>query len=555
MRRRHLFVVFCVLHLTLALQVGATPAHAQVDDPIAAAYMRLYQGQPEAAQEQFDRLRRENQGALAPWFGALFVTIARMDHEDSLGAAFEQSVDSLIDNAARRYSRRAQDAEALFYLAQAHLLRSTYRLNFDKGMWGAARDAARSKGYAEDYVKRHPEHRDGYLTLGLYNYYVDIAPSFVKVLRVLLFLPSGNRAQGLKQLERAGTEGGLFAPFAETALADIQGTFEGRIDLAIPKLEGLVRRFPGNAEMRLELASMYLHPSVEDYVRAEAHYETVRAAAGGDIPRHVSQRHSAILGLAGVRRNQWRIADAIALLDQPIASSPATPGWVMPSLLLRRANYKMLLNDASATDDARRVLGDPKLGRWHSAARRQLAALDSRRRNNEGPVYTALIRGNRLVAEDRFDEARTAYDEVEKNFPGDWQVRYRLAYLEFARGRYDAAGAGMQAIVAARSPMPEWLEAAALLHLAWVHDIQDNRTEAIELYKRVVDDFEDEAAAATARLGLLAPFTAPKVPKVRGTSGALGGSGLRGPFGHGSVVQRGQDACCVGAGSYRLHGT
>jgi len=125
-----------------------------------------------------------------------------------------------------------------------------------------------------------------------------------------------------------------------------------------------------------------------------------------------------------------------------------------------------------------------------------------------------LIRGNRLVAEDRFNEARAAYDEVQKKFPGDWQVRYRLAYLEFARGRYDASGAGMQAIVAARSPMPDWLKAAALLHLAWVHDIQDNRAEALRLYKRVVDDFEDEAPAAAARIGLLSPFKAPKVPKV-----------------------------------------
>ena len=32
--------------------------------------------------------------------------------------------------------------------------------------------------------------------LGLYNYYVDIAPTFLKVLRVLLFLPAGNRAEG-----------------------------------------------------------------------------------------------------------------------------------------------------------------------------------------------------------------------------------------------------------------------------------------------------------------------------------------------------------------------
>ena len=75
---------------------------------------------------------------------------------------------------------------------------ATFRATSDKSLWGAARDAARSKSYAEEYVKAHPEHGDAYLPLGLYNYYVGIAPTFVKVLRVLLFLPGGNRATGLR---------------------------------------------------------------------------------------------------------------------------------------------------------------------------------------------------------------------------------------------------------------------------------------------------------------------------------------------------------------------
>jgi tetratricopeptide (TPR) repeat protein len=505
MRRRHLPVVLG-LALAVLMSPGAALAHAQTVDPIAEAFLRFYEGRPEYAQEQFDRLRSASREALAPWFGALFVMLARMDYDDSLGPVFEQSVDSLLETASKRYERSAQDAEALFYLAQSYLLRSTYRLHFDKGLWGAARDAAKSKGYAEDYISRHPEHGDAYLTLGLYNYYVDIAPGLVKVLRVLLFLPSGNRAEGLKQLERASREGRLFAPLAEVALADIKGSYEGRLDQAIPQVERLVRRFPGNAEMRLTLASMYLHPAVEDFQRAEHQYEAVRTSASDGSARHISQRHSAILGLASVRRNQWRIDEAIALLNRPVDNAPAEPRWVAPSLLLRRANYRMLVNDPSAIDDARRVLADPAMKTWHPAARRQVTAIESHRQGNQSSVYAALLGGNRLVAEDRFEEARAVYNAAALAHPGDWQVRYRLAYLDFAQQRYAAAATAMETIAAARSSMPRWVKAAALLHLARIHDIQGSREQALRLYKRIVDDSEDESPAGAARLGLIAPY-------------------------------------------------
>lgn len=499
--------------LAIVISSAATRAQERTD-LLAEAYTQLYEGQPEEAHAQFARLRTQNHEALAPWFGSLFVMMARMDHDDSLEATFEPSIDAFIDRASKRHTRSVEDAEAQFYLAQAYLLRSTYRFRFEKGVWGAARDAARSKGYAEDFIKRHPDYGDAYVALGLYNYSVDVAPSLVKFLRVLLLLPSGSRAKGLEQLERARTEGRLFAPFADAALASIYGAFEGRPDHAIPRLARLVQRFPGNAELRLELASMYLHPTVEDFAHAEQQYQAVRLSAGTSMPRHVAERHSAILGLASVRRNQWRIDDAIALLDPPIDGRPATPRWVMPSLLLRRANYKMLVNDPTAADDARRVLSDPKLEDWHEAARRQLTAIESRRRGNEGSVYAALLPGNRLVADDRFAEARAAYDAVAENHPGDWQVRYRLAYLEFARARYEAAAAAMQAIVDTRSPMPAWLKAAALLHLGWVRDIQGDRAQALKLYRRIVDDYDDETPAMAARRGLIAPYQVPKVPQV-----------------------------------------
>ncbi len=492
--------------VTVILLLVPLAAHAQPDDLIGAGYLRIYAGQPEEATAHFERLRRQNTDALAPWFGALFAAVPRLDDDDTLEPEFERSLDAFIEQASARYDRSSQDSEALFYLAQAHLLRGTFRFANDKGMWGAARDGAKSKRLTDEYLKRYPEHGDAYLAAGLYNYFVDIAPNFVKVLRIILFLPSGNRAEGMAQLQRVANNGNLLAPFAQTVLAEIFATFESRPRDAIAIVEGFIKRFPTNVEARLDLADIYMQPTVEQFARAEQELNTALSASNGSSARHISERYSAILGLAGLRRVQWRIEDALQLLDPAVANAPRNPKWVLPSLWLRRGNYKMLINDSTATDDARRVLSDAGLKTWHESAERLLRSIDSRRRRNEGVVYAALIPGNRLVAEDRFEEARTFYKDAASRFGGDWQVRYRLAYLDFAHSRYETAADGMQAIVSANATMPDWVKAAALLHLAYTHDIAGRRAEAVKLYQRVVDSYEDDSSAGAARVALVAPY-------------------------------------------------
>jgi tetratricopeptide (TPR) repeat protein len=496
-----------VLAVMTVLALPAAPVAAQTS-PLVESYHHLYAGRPEQAASEFNRLRQEDSQSLPPWFGALFATMMQLEYDESLATDFERSIDAFIDHAGARHQRSADDTEALFYLAQAHLLRGSYRFNFDKGMWGAARDAARSKSLAETYIKRHPEHGDAYLALGLYNYFVDIAPNFVKVLRVLLFLPAGDRARGLRELERAAREGSTFAPFAETALAEIYGSLESRPRDAISIVEGFLARFGTNSEMRLTLAQLCMHPTVEQFSRAEREFSAVMHASAGHTLREVAQRSGALLGLASLRRAQWRIDEAIAILDDAVADMPPKPSWVKPAVLLRRANYKMLLNDASASGDVQRVLADPQLKTWHKNAQQLLAADRQRRKMNEGAIYTALIPGNRLVAEDRFDEAVAAYASVAAKYPTDWQVRYRRAYLEFARGHYESAAAGMQTIVSTSDAMPDWVKAAALLHLAYTHDLAGRRPQAITLYRRILDRYEDDGSAGAARVGLVAPFRA-----------------------------------------------
>ena len=495
--------------LAVLLFVYALPAAAQsgAEDPVYAGYLRLYAGERDAAFRHFEALRANDPRSLAPWFGQLFAHEARIEFDRSLAPSFERGVDAFLDHADARYSRSKEDAEALFYLAQAHLLRSVYRIDYDKGTFGAARDAARAKSYTDTYLKQHPEHGDAYLALGLYNYYVDIAPNFVKVLRVLLFLPSGNRANGLKQLERAGRDGSLFAPLAEGALADIYGSLEGRLSEAIAIGERLVQRFPANASLRFDLAQRYMHPTVERYDRAAEQYHAIIEQKTTSALEDLEARYRATLGLANLRRSQWRLEDAIALLSPIIDQQIAKPEWVTPTFLIRRANYRALLNDPGAAADAARVAREKNMADFHKSAQGQIAFIEARKNtSDEAVVYAALIPGNRHVVDHRWDDAIAIYDRVGAAHPGSWQVKYRRAYLEFMRGNDDAAARALHEIVASTAPMPGWLKAQAMLNLAWTHDLGGRRAEATRLYKRTVEEYENEGASGAARIGMITPY-------------------------------------------------
>jgi tetratricopeptide (TPR) repeat protein len=219
-------------------------------------------------------------------------------------------------------------------------------------------------------------------------------------------------------------------------------------------------------------------------------------------------RYQARQGLAAVRQQQWRIDDAIALLTSTIDQQPGEPIWVMPSFLLRRGNYRALRGDPGAEEDARRVRATGRWPTWHKSADEQLAWMQ-RRRGAEAAVYAALIPGNRLVVERRWDEAAAAYAAVARDHPGNLQVRFRLAHLRFVRGDHAGAAPEFSAIAQSRDA-PAWLKAQSLLHVGRVHDLAGRRAEAVQAYERVVDQYEREGAANAARLGIVAPYTRPR---------------------------------------------
>jgi len=490
----------------LLLSIVVPRASAAQGD-VLSGYQRLDQGDIQGARREFDALLEATPGRLAARFGLLEVLAHQLDLNHALEPEFEKQIDAFIADADARYSRSDQDEEALFYLANAYLLRASYRLDHDKGTWGAARDGARSKRYIDAYVKRRPEHGDAYFALGTYDYYVEIAPTFIKLIRPLLFLPSGDRPGGLKQLERAYSQGSLFAFQAGLRLMEIYGTFEGRPADAIRVGEQLAAKYPDNPEVRFQLAELYGGPAVEDHAKAAAQYEAVTASESRR-PQRRAAFYRAQLGLAWTFQERWRFEEAIDVLGRTIAASPSDPDWVLPVFLQRRANYRALAGDPAAADDVRRVLAEPKWTAQHKSADGLLKWMTARSASGEAAIYASLVRGNRLAAEKRWDEAAAAYEVVRRRYPADPQVRYRLAVLLFARGDASAAAAAASPLAAERA-VPTWIRAQSLLIVAQSQDLAGQREQAKETYQRIVDDYEHESAAWRARVGLLTPYRRP----------------------------------------------
>ena len=487
---------------------GIAPGLASAqDDPVLAGYQRFYRGDKDGARAHFEKLVAANPGALPARFALLQGLEDASRTDRSLEAQFERQMDALIADAEARYDRSDKDDEALFYLGNAHMVRAAYRYNHDKGMWGAARDGAKSKRYADAYVKRHPGHADAYFTLGTYNYYVELAPSFIKVIRPLLFLPSGNRAEGLKQLERAYRQGSLFSFQAGMVLMEIYGSFEGRPADGVRVGEQLARAYPDNPSVQFALAELYLGPAVEDSAKAAAQYEKVIASESKRAqPRPTL--YQAQLGLTSSLFQQWRGGDAVRVLSATIDARPSAPEWVMPTFLLRRANYRALLGDAGADGDVHRVLAEPTWKDRHKNANDLLKWIAQRRATGNAAIYAALIPGNRLVTEKRWDEAAAAYETVRRDRPNDPQLRFRLAALQFQRGDADGASVLAGALAADRT-VENWIRAGSLLMVGRAHDLAGRREAAKRTYKALVDDFERESAVWPARVGLVTPYRRP----------------------------------------------
>ena len=152
----------------------------------------------------------------------------------------ERAAATAIEAAERWTKREPQRAEAWFYLAGAYAPLVQWRILRGQRL-AAARDGDRIKSALERALDARSvaagrlfRHRPLSLLRG-------VAPAAVKMLRWLLFLPGGDREQGLREMQRARDGGALLRGEADYQLHWLYLWYEQQPARALELLRGSMR--------------------------------------------------------------------------------------------------------------------------------------------------------------------------------------------------------------------------------------------------------------------------------------------------------------------------
>lgn len=234
---------------------------------------------------------------------------------------FEDQLFRTIEFADRAQDRGEGDpGELALWKGSAHLLLAQLRASQRKP-FGAAFEAKKAKKLLEQAVAADSPPEDSDFGIGTYKYYADQLPTLLKGLRALLFIPGGDRDDGLARLERAALRSRYFALEARILLAVIYSDdHEGLFDLALAHSRTAVDENPdmlavlhGAARLEMSLtrperarvltdhalALVADQPGTDPSVIATLRYHAVRAEIGAFRPDR-AQTHLREIGRAHV---------------------------------------------------------------------------------------------------------------------------------------------------------------------------------------------------------------------------------------------------------------
>jgi tetratricopeptide (TPR) repeat protein len=126
---------------------------------------------------------------------------------------------------------------------------------------GETKSAARYGVRARERLMRaealDPNLADADFGLGLYNYYADTLSSVAKMLRFFMGIPGGSKQEGIRQLNRAISEGALTPVEARFYLAMSLHNYDQKYEQALEVSAPLEANYPNNPIFHLIRAELY----------------------------------------------------------------------------------------------------------------------------------------------------------------------------------------------------------------------------------------------------------------------------------------------------------
>jgi len=242
----------------------------------------------------------------------------------SLDPAFTARVNAVIDRGEQWAAREPERAEAWFYLGAAYGSRVQYNA-LRSEYFAAARDGKRIKVSLEKAISLDPALHDAYFGVGLYQYYADIAPAVLKLVRWLLALPGGNKAEGLAQMRQTRNLGLLLKADAAYQLHLIDLWYENKPGEALALLDELRARYPHNPVFILNTAQVHDIYRSDRPAALAAYRALIDGARAGTLREPVLAEGWGHVGAAAQLRAMGQIDRALQDAQWVIDHRPAMP--------------------------------------------------------------------------------------------------------------------------------------------------------------------------------------------------------------------------------------
>ncbi len=325
-QRRQSLRVLCVLCGWFSVPAPLSAAGLTSPEPLIKAYELILEA-------RFDEAERQVKASCPPApqpacdvIGAVndYWRLMLDPENTSRDVPLLARINAAIASAEAWVSREPKRAEAWFYLGGAYGTRVLLRGHRSQYL-AAARDGKRIHDSLQLAIKLDPSIGDAYFGLGIYHYYAAIAPRAARIISMLMFLPGGDRAGGLREMEETRSKGMLLRGEADYQLHLIYLWYERQHMTALRLIEGLRSRYPTNPVFYLRLADVQSGYVRNHQAALQTYRSLVDAARAGKIAAPAMSETYARLGMAQELDAMCESAGAIEQLNVVVAQKPSAP--------------------------------------------------------------------------------------------------------------------------------------------------------------------------------------------------------------------------------------
>jgi tetratricopeptide (TPR) repeat protein len=180
---------------------------------------------------------------------------ARMNPSPETRARFLGEVGKALSLCETRLKKNPNDAAALYAQGIAYGLRSDYFWVVEKSWYDSLRDATSARKAHNRVLELEPNNVDARLVEGLHDYIVGSLPWHYRMVGFLVGF-HGDKEKGMRIVQDVAQHGKLDQVDAEIFLCALYRR-ESHPERAVPLVQDLIRRFPRNYILRLELSVMF----------------------------------------------------------------------------------------------------------------------------------------------------------------------------------------------------------------------------------------------------------------------------------------------------------